>query len=722
MVLATTALSNPAVASVDPGDDLDLHEVQKVAMTVIDRAAPAVVRISGGGRVGTAASGVIFDPSGLVLTAGHVARDLPERLRIELPDGTRRIGRVVGEFFEGDVDLGLIEILRNDEDGIRPWPTVPLAAVDSIDPGEWVVGLGHAASITGIDIAPPAARLGRVLAVQGAELAIDSPIDAGDSGGPILDLEGHVIGIASRCGHLAWQNLATSIDAIHAWMPRLMDPGNPAPDVEAWDGRTRHRSSIGTRRDPNLLTSIEEATRSIRGRLVGIRDRDRLVGSGTIVGPGRVVAKASQIGRHVRSITVAPSASTEPASLTARPIGVVSELDLVLLEVPGLACPPIPDGIRRRPLDAGSIVVVPALGGGVAGIGAVARERDELASRENPDDRPFLGVGTSASGDGGLRVRQVVPNSTAGRADLRTGDVIRTLDGIPVRRSRELFDLLGDRRIGDSLILAYDRDHERRELELTLGIRPETGRIGVPSNTSLGTSRISSGFGPVHLVDADLPLTAVGSPIADLHGRLAGWIVAKRSRTSMVVLPWSRVAAAVAEIPPSRPEAVSRRLEAYRVTATPDRGGLLRLDAEDAYPDGAELRRERLGPEGRTTWTNWSNVDDALVWNARFDSPGRWLVQLRSACPPGHAGTPIRIGIGDRHVDGRIEPTAAWDDFGRTDVGVLEVTTEGPVSIRLESRARPRRNVANILGLELRRLRDRNEDEPARESQRRGPR
>ena len=299
----------------------------------------------------------------------------------------------------------------------------------------------------------------------------------------------------------------------------------------------------------------------------------------------------------------------------------------------------------------------------------------------------------------------MVANSSAARAGLRVGDVIRRLDGTSVRRSRDLFAILGDRRVGDEITLELERDEETRRLDLDLGLRPDTS----PSNTSTATSRVSSGFGAVHLIDADRPLESIGGPVIDLDGRMSGWIIARRSRTSMVMIPWNRVEEsliAIEERGMVDQTAIIDRLCSYRIVATPDGKGVIRLDAEDAYPDGSGIRREKLGPEGRTTWGDWNRVEDALEWTATIDRPGRWLVQLRTACPRGHAGPPIRVRIGDQTVDGRIEATRGWQDFQRQDVGVVEVREGGTVVIRLESRSRPREAVANLLGVELRRLRD----------------
>ena len=223
LLVALLCTGSPATASDPPIADR-LRDIETQVVDVVERTMPSVVRVTTAGRVGTSATGVVFDRSGLVLTAGHVVEGDPRRLSIELPDGRRFRARVVSSVFDGDVDLGVLDVIEPDDEPVDlPWS--PLAPADSLERTDWVVVLGHAASIESAADPAPAARIGRVIGLDRAELALDGPIDAGDSGGPVFDLEGRIVGIASRCGHLAWQNLATSIEAIRAWMPHLMEIG-----------------------------------------------------------------------------------------------------------------------------------------------------------------------------------------------------------------------------------------------------------------------------------------------------------------------------------------------------------------------------------------------------------------------------------------------------------------------------------------------------------------
>ena len=695
----------------------DLRQLEDRFIEVVEKANPAVVRITTGGRSSSMATGVIFDSAGLVLTAGHVVRGNPRRLMIVLPDGERHRGRVVSSVFEDDVDLAVIEMLREDDEEPTPFAFSPLAPAGSLQMGEWIVTLGHAAAISSNGSREPATRIGRIIDLEGAELAMDSPIDAGDSGGPILDLEGRIVGIASRCGHQPWQNLATSVDAIHAWMPHLMDPEVEPPSSEEWEGRTRRKSSTGTRRDPEFLAKLDSIADPASSMLVEIRDDDRLVSLGTIVDRDLVITKASQFARHIRTPRVIRPATDESPrlELQARPIGLDSTIDLVLLEVPGLSDRLEVETIEPRtdPLRSGSLLVIPKIDGGSSGIAAVARDQDELSSRDASDDRPFLGVGTEPSRNGGLRVIRIVPNTAAARANLEVDDIIVRADGRDVRRTADLVEAITNLGIGDELRIEVLREDRSFSIGIDLGLRPDANRAGISSNTSIGTSRLSSGLGPIHLVDADRPLDEVGGAVIDAEGRLAGWLAARRSRTSMVVVPWDLVSASIAAFDdpesPSRRDVIER-LCSYRIVGTADLRGIIRLDAEDAFPDGDVIRRERMGPGGRTTWGSWKDSDDALEWAIRVDQPGRWHVRLTTACPKRHAGTPIRLSVGEAFIDGRIERTDNWDDFRQFDLGVLDLEDTGEFTLRLEPMAEPRHAIGNLLGIELRRLADDEED------------
>ena len=687
-------------------DETDLAAIEDRAIQAINDAAAATVLVTFRGRAGSSASGVIIDPSGLVLTAGHVGDQPGRRGVITLPDGREFRVRTLGQIFEGDVDLGLIQILNLDEE--EDLPAVELAPEDDLQDGDWVLTLGYAAAISEARRADPAARIGRIVAVDGGEIAVDSPFDAGDSGGPIIDLDGRLVGIVSRCGHESWQNIGTGIDAIHAFLPRLEseDLGDLDQDLEDWNGNTGRRSTRDTKRDPRFLATLDPLTSPTREGIVELRNEDRLVTLGTVVGEDRVIAKASLFARQSRNAMAVFASPTTGRTVaeTATPLAIDAELDLVLLEVPGVAMPDSLKKLRVDPIESGTLLVVTDDDGDAAAFGIVARDEDSLANENAIEDRPFIGIAYETSRrPAGLRITQVVPSSSAARSGLAVDDVLLTVDGREMRDRRGLSAEIGRAAIGDRRTLVLDRDGAVLDVELELGIRPGGSTRGLPGNTSTGVSRLSGGFGDVILVDADVPAHAIGVPVVDLKGDLVGWTVARRSRTSLVVIPWERILDSLDRLEPNEEDA-SRRLCAYRVLVTEGRDGSIELESDDAFPIGDEIRREKLGANGGTTWGFWTDADDALEWTIRIDRPGRFKATIEQACPRRDAGTPIRLTIGDHDVDGRVESTDGWSDFGDFPLGEIEIDQIGEVTAVLRPLASPRNAVMNFARLRLDRL------------------
>ncbi|MAH67366.1 MAG: hypothetical protein CMJ27_13490 [Phycisphaerae bacterium] len=707
-------VDTPAAAAIED-DRPDLRSVEAQTITVVNECADATVRIEFRGRMASSGSGVMIDPDGLVLTAGHVGSRPGRRVEVVLPDGRSFRGETLGQIYNDDVDLGLIRLEALPEG--ESFPAVSLAAEDSIERGEWVVTLGYAAGISANLETPPAARLGRVIGVDGGELAVDSPFDAGDSGGPVFDLEGRLIGIVSRCGHEAWQNIATGVDAIHAFLPHLEADTLDDIDADAWSGNGARRGARRTKRDPRLLDDITATAGSTPGFTAEIRYEDRLVGVGTIVGRDRIVAKASLLARQSRdAIAVCENPiDGRRVVIPLTPLAIDPELDLVLLDAPGVVGPYRRPDVRSEAIEAGTMLVVLDDDGDPADFGIVARDRDVLRVEDASEDRPFIGIAYSVEQDGsGIRITRVVPSSSAAGAGLQVGDVLRNLDGRPLRSRRTLAGELNERAIGDRVLFEMDRDGDARSIAMELGIRPGSSTYGLPTNTTTATSRLRGGFGEVHLLDADIPPHQIGSPVVDLEGRLVGWTVARRTRTSVVVIPWKRLTERVDRLDPDRDEA-ARRLCAYRVGVTESADGTIELSASDAFPIGDAIRRERFAPDGGTTWGSWSDVDDGLEWSLRVDRPGRFRVMIDQACSRRDAETPIRFSVGESSVDSRTEATDGWTRFGSFSMGEIDITETGETVARLLPLASPRNDVMKFAGITLVRIEDAapmEEDEP----------
>ncbi|MGB0768630.1 MAG: S1C family serine protease, partial [Phycisphaeraceae bacterium] len=188
-----------SVATAVPETVADLALLEEKVASVIDRCRDATVSVQSGGGSG---SGVIISEDGYVLTAGHVAVQPGRPVTFIFPDGKRVRGESLG--INVGIDAGLMKITDKGK-----WPHVEMGTMDGIEPGTWVVAMGHPG---GFDIERSVvARLGRVYRVRSTVIQTDCTIIGGDSGGPLFDLDGRVIGIHSRISNSLRQNFHVPI-------------------------------------------------------------------------------------------------------------------------------------------------------------------------------------------------------------------------------------------------------------------------------------------------------------------------------------------------------------------------------------------------------------------------------------------------------------------------------------------------------------------------------
>jgi serine protease Do len=100
------------------------------------------------------------------------------------------------------------------------WPHTDMAPADSIEFGEWCVTTGHPGGHH--EGRAPVVRLGRVLFATSRVIQSDCELVGGDSGGPLFDMHGRVIGINSRIGEETQLNFHVPIGAYSKSWDRLV--------------------------------------------------------------------------------------------------------------------------------------------------------------------------------------------------------------------------------------------------------------------------------------------------------------------------------------------------------------------------------------------------------------------------------------------------------------------------------------------------------------------
>ena len=199
-----------ALAQRSPESIEDLRLIQDQLGRVVKRAVPATVGLRVGLGMG---SGVVVNPEGLILTAGHVVGRAGRRVTVIFSDGRRLMGRSLGA--DHDADAGMVQL----DDPPADLAYSPIAEDETLPPGTWVVTTGQPGGIVA-DRTPPV-RLGRVLFTGHDVICTDCEIVGGDSGGPLLNMRGEVVGIHSSIGPMINQNFHVAIGAYRRDWDRL---------------------------------------------------------------------------------------------------------------------------------------------------------------------------------------------------------------------------------------------------------------------------------------------------------------------------------------------------------------------------------------------------------------------------------------------------------------------------------------------------------------------
>ncbi|MDO8301668.1 MAG: DegQ family serine endoprotease [Sedimentisphaerales bacterium] len=169
-------------------------------------------------------SGFIISPDGYILTNNHVVKDA-DKIKVQLTNGKEYDAKIIGA--DAPTDVAVIKVDANN------LPTLKLGDSETLQVGEWVIAIGNPFGLTStltVGVVSAKGRSGMGIEDYEDFIQTDAAINMGNSGGPLLNVDGKVVGIntaiVSPSGGSLGIGFAIPIDMVKSIYKQLIDKGS----------------------------------------------------------------------------------------------------------------------------------------------------------------------------------------------------------------------------------------------------------------------------------------------------------------------------------------------------------------------------------------------------------------------------------------------------------------------------------------------------------------
>lgn len=499
-----------------------------------------------GQRMSAQFSGVVVSALGQIFSAAHVVHP-GKSYQVMFPDGRKCVARGLGRI------------------AIAPSFMVPdAAALKIVDKGDWpFVQVGWSSSVwinePCISIAYPESqeqrkpyiRFGRISVLKNEHGFMESTclMEPGDSGGPLFDLSGRLIGLHSGIQQQEDINYEIPVDTYRKYLTALNREEDYASMPKDSDAVGIDSSPLTVKNIPpanNLNNEFKAVEKDVRGLCVKISsniDGQPQQVLGTVIaldlehlkevfkGKSIVVSKSSMVGdaplitfsdgKSVKSTVLARDKANDLVLLLPAPDSKIKGISLSILNA---------DSVSFN--DLGNFLISP-LPDSVASISVVGSMFFNLPKVSSYG---YLGAVT-AEKDDKLSFTYIQPKSAAEQAGININDQLLAVDGKVVNDQLDVLKSLQKYRAGDTTAFTIVSKGVKIDKTVVLKYPPQKVTNHPVERFPGGKSLRRDGFNNIFAHDARIKPNECGGPVFNASGYFMGINIARLSRTGTIVIP-----------------------------------------------------------------------------------------------------------------------------------------------------------------------------------------
>jgi serine protease Do len=470
-------------------------------------------------------SGVIISSNGLILSVAHGLAATDRTVTVFLHDG--RSLKATVRFRDANADVALVQIIN--VPGLQFPKPIPLQsgrpALLDRDRRTAVFGCGYPARESNGQ--SPVFRIGRIEAQNRNAIRTSCVLTAGDSGGPLANSSGQLIGLHRRIGLQRDMN-------VHVPTRVIRDALSEYTDLAEFDGDMTLTVDVSMQPSDRVLSELRART----VRFYSANDDQPLpFVNGTLITPRLAATKLSELSTHRPKLTCGRSPES---AVSFSKVASDRQLDVAIVRL-------------HQPLDADVSPLVLPLGapnltnlftgqiifaGPDAAIGVVARTNHCETGIE-----PRLGLSLLEK-EGRITVEKVSRIGAASDAELLPGDRLIQLADNNVTDLDDVAGVLSQLQPGDHVVFDVERNDEisRSSGQLTFPADRLLQRTEFLDGRAGELSRRRTGFTDVIQHDVDLVPSQMGGPLLDSQGLCVGINIARCGRESVLAIPFTRLA------------------------------------------------------------------------------------------------------------------------------------------------------------------------------------